>query len=86
MGFLEANKIKFDECDIANNESDRKWMRANVPEDSRPTTGNPLPPQIFNEEQYCGVSQRPQNTLKYYRSSLCVHVVYMYSSTCLEIL
>ncbi|XP_012689868.1 SH3 domain-binding glutamic acid-rich-like protein [Clupea harengus] len=54
MGFLEANKIKFDECDIANNESDRKWMRANVPEDSRPTTGNPLPPQIFNEEQYCG--------------------------------
>lgn len=56
MGFLAANKIDFEECDIAANEENRKWMRENVPVDSRPTTGNPLPPQIFNEEQYCGVS------------------------------
>lgn len=55
MGFLAANKIEFEECDIAANEGNRKWMRENVPEESRPATGNPLPPQIFNESQYCGV-------------------------------
>ncbi|KAJ8338325.1 hypothetical protein SKAU_G00372910 [Synaphobranchus kaupii] len=54
MGFLAANKIEFEECDIAANEDNRKWMRENVPEDSRPATGNPLPPQIFNEARYCG--------------------------------
>ncbi|XP_068570439.1 SH3 domain-binding glutamic acid-rich-like protein [Cebidichthys violaceus] len=54
MGFLAANKIVFEECDIAANEGNRKWMRENVPEESRPTTGNPLPPQIFNESKYCG--------------------------------
>uniref|UniRef100_A0A3B5K5Q9 SH3 domain-binding glutamic acid-rich-like protein 1 n=1 Tax=Takifugu rubripes TaxID=31033 RepID=A0A3B5K5Q9_TAKRU len=54
MGFLAANKIEFEECDIAANEANRKWMRENVPEESRPATGNPLPPQIFNESQYCG--------------------------------
>lgn len=47
--------IDFEECDIAANEANRKWMRENVPEDSRPATGNPLPPQIFNETKYCGV-------------------------------
>lgn len=55
MGFLAANKIEFEECDIAADEDNRKWMRENVPEDFRPATGNPLPPQIFNEEKYCGV-------------------------------
>lgn len=55
MGFLAANKIEFEECDIAANEANRKWMRENVPEESRPATGNPLPPQIFNESKYCGV-------------------------------
>lgn len=55
MGFLAANKIEFEECDIAANEANRKWMRENVPEESRPAAGNPLPPQIFNESQYCGV-------------------------------
>eukprot|EP00069_Balaena_mysticetus_P010855 bmy_20821T0 len=29
-------------------------MRENVPENSRPATGYPLPPQIFNESQYRG--------------------------------
>lgn len=56
MGFLAANKIEFEECDIAADEENRKWMRENVPEESRPSTGHPLPPQIFNEEKYCGVS------------------------------
>lgn len=55
MGFLAANKIEFEERDIAANEDNRKWMRENVPEESRPATGNPLPPQIFNESKYCGV-------------------------------
>lgn len=55
MGFLAANKIEFEECDIAANEDNRKWMRENVPEESRPAAGNPLPPQIFNDSQYCGV-------------------------------
>lgn len=55
MGFLAANKIEFEECDIAADEANRKWMRENIPEDARPTTGNPLPPQIFNDNKYCGV-------------------------------
>lgn len=55
MGFLAANRIEYEECDIAANEGNRKWMRENVPEESRPATGNPLPPQIFNESKYCGV-------------------------------
>ncbi|XP_032745291.1 SH3 domain-binding glutamic acid-rich-like protein [Rattus rattus] len=55
--FLEANKIGFEEKDIAANEENRKWMRENVPEDSRPPTGYPLPPQIFNESQYRGEAE-----------------------------
>nr|XP_058147462.1 adapter SH3BGRL isoform X2 [Dasypus novemcinctus] len=54
LGFLEANKIRFEEKDIAANEENRKWMRENVPENNRPATGYPLPPQIFNESQYRG--------------------------------
>ncbi|XP_063812657.1 SH3 domain-binding glutamic acid-rich protein isoform X3 [Pseudophryne corroboree] len=29
-------------------------MRENVPGEKKPKNGIPLPPQIFNEEQYCG--------------------------------
>ncbi|XP_006002450.1 adapter SH3BGRL-like [Latimeria chalumnae] len=54
LDFLESNKIEFEECDIAANETNKKWMRENVPENCRPSSGNPLPPQIFNEERYCG--------------------------------
>ncbi|XP_013910501.1 PREDICTED: SH3 domain-binding glutamic acid-rich-like protein [Thamnophis sirtalis] len=54
VSFLEVNKIEFEEKDIAANEENRKWMRENVPEDSRPATGNPLPPRIFNDNQYLG--------------------------------
>lgn len=61
LGFLEANKIGFEEKDIAANEENRKWMRENVPANSRPATGYPLPPQIFNESQYRGV----RNQFKY---------------------
>lgn len=58
MGFLEANKIDFKELDIAGDEDNRRWMRENVPGEKKPQNGIPLPPQIFNEEQYCGVSVR----------------------------
>ncbi|XP_075999554.1 SH3 domain-binding glutamic acid-rich-like protein [Genypterus blacodes] len=54
MGFLAVNKIAYEECDIAANETNRKWMRENIPQESQPAVGNPLPPQIFNEIKYCG--------------------------------
>ncbi|XP_063126769.1 SH3 domain-binding glutamic acid-rich protein isoform X4 [Rattus norvegicus] len=57
VGFLEANKIDFKELDIAGDEDNRKWMRENVPGEKKPQNGIPLPPQIFNEEQYCGVTK-----------------------------
>ncbi|CAO2623258.1 Adapter SH3BGRL, partial [Lemmus lemmus] len=70
LGFLEANKIGFEEKDIAANEENRKWMRENVPENSRPATGYPLPPQIFNESQYRGVRKQFKSYfLKYIASN-----------------
>ncbi|XP_043927406.1 SH3 domain-binding glutamic acid-rich-like protein isoform X2 [Protopterus annectens] len=54
VGFLEANKIDFQELDIAGNEDNRLWMREHVPSEKKPQNGIPLPPQIFNEEGYCG--------------------------------
>ncbi|XP_039713252.1 SH3 domain-binding glutamic acid-rich protein isoform X3 [Pteropus medius] len=61
VGFLEANKIDFKELDIAGDEDNRKWMRENVPGEKKPQNGIPLPPQIFNEEQYCGVTKSPED-------------------------
>uniref|UniRef100_A0A8B9G7C1 SH3 domain-binding glutamic acid-rich-like protein n=1 Tax=Amazona collaria TaxID=241587 RepID=A0A8B9G7C1_9PSIT len=58
VGFLEANKIDFQQMDIAGDEDNRKWMRENVPGEKKPQNGIPLPPQIFNEERYCGAQQR----------------------------
>ncbi|XP_048015730.1 SH3 domain-binding glutamic acid-rich protein isoform X11 [Megalobrama amblycephala] len=54
VGFLEALKIDYAQLDIASNEDNRQWMRENVPGEKKPTNGIPLPPQIFNEEMYCG--------------------------------
>ncbi|XP_036392534.1 SH3 domain-binding glutamic acid-rich protein isoform X4 [Megalops cyprinoides] len=54
LGFLEALKIEYTQMDIASNEENRMWMRQNVPGEKKPTNGIPLPPQIFNEENYCG--------------------------------
>ncbi|XP_053176128.1 SH3 domain-binding glutamic acid-rich protein [Scomber japonicus] len=54
VGFLEALKVDYTQLDIACNEDNRMWMRQNVPEEKKPTNGIPLPPQIFNEESYCG--------------------------------
>ncbi|XP_035535988.1 SH3 domain-binding glutamic acid-rich protein isoform X17 [Morone saxatilis] len=54
VGFLEALKVDYTQLDIACNEENRMWMRQNVPTEKKPTNGIPLPPQIFNEESYCG--------------------------------
>nr|XP_025044920.1 SH3 domain-binding glutamic acid-rich-like protein 2 [Pelodiscus sinensis] len=52
--FLEANRIDFEEVDITMSEEQRQWMYKNIPEERQPAQGNPLPPQIFNDDQYCG--------------------------------
>uniref|UniRef100_A0A8C9PDY2 SH3 domain binding glutamate rich protein like 2 n=1 Tax=Spermophilus dauricus TaxID=99837 RepID=A0A8C9PDY2_SPEDA len=52
--FLEANKIEFEEVDITMSEEQRQWMYKNIPPEKKPAQGNPLPPQIFNGDQYCG--------------------------------
>ncbi|XP_039603696.1 SH3 domain-binding glutamic acid-rich-like protein 2 isoform X1 [Polypterus senegalus] len=52
--FLEANKISFEEIDITMLEDQRMWMYKHIPKECLPTQGNPLPPQIFNDDQYCG--------------------------------
>nr|XP_020472959.1 SH3 domain-binding glutamic acid-rich-like protein 2 [Monopterus albus] len=54
IGFLEANRISFQEIDITMLEDQRLWMYHNIPRDKWPDKGNPLPPQIFNEDCYCG--------------------------------
>ncbi|KAL4661019.1 SH3 domain-binding glutamic acid-rich-like protein 2-like [Arapaima gigas] len=54
VGFLEANRIPFEEVDITMREEQRFWMYQHIPEDKHPEKGNPLPPQIFNDQQYCG--------------------------------
>ncbi|XP_029301718.1 SH3 domain-binding glutamic acid-rich protein isoform X2 [Cottoperca gobio] len=54
VGFLEALKVDYAQLDIACNEENRMWMRQNVPAEKKPSNGIPLPPQIFNEEGYCG--------------------------------
>ncbi|XP_033873689.1 SH3 domain-binding glutamic acid-rich-like protein 2 isoform X1 [Acipenser ruthenus] len=54
VGFLEANKIEFEEVDITMVEDQRMWMYKHIPKERLPAKGNPLPPQIFNDEQYCG--------------------------------
>ncbi|XP_055492057.1 SH3 domain-binding glutamic acid-rich-like protein 2 isoform X1 [Leucoraja erinacea] len=54
VGFLESNKIEFEEIDITMLEDQRLWMYHNIPQENQPAQGNPLPPQIFNNDAYCG--------------------------------
>ncbi len=58
VGFLESNRISFEEVDITMQEDQRLWMYQNIPEEKRPVKGNPLPPQIFSGDHYCGVSHQ----------------------------
>lgn len=52
---LEGQKIDFERIDITDpaNDEQKQFMRDNA----TPKEGQnvPLPPQIFNEDQYCGV-------------------------------
>ncbi|XP_034062828.1 SH3 domain-binding glutamic acid-rich-like protein 2 isoform X1 [Gymnodraco acuticeps] len=54
VSFLEANRISFQEVDITMLEEQRQWMYRNIPKDKQPEKGNPPPPQIFNDDHYCG--------------------------------
>ncbi|KAM8826222.1 SH3 domain-binding glutamic acid-rich-like protein 2 isoform 2-T2 [Synchiropus picturatus] len=64
VDFLEANRISFLEVDITMLEEERLWMFRNIPPEKRPEKGNPLPPQIFNQDQYCGVRKRKIKQVK----------------------
>lgn len=64
VGFLEALKVDYTELDIACNEENRMWMRQNVPTEMKPSNGIPLPPQIFNDDSYCGVSTQSPGSRK----------------------
>lgn len=44
-------------------EEQRQWMYKNIPPEKKPAQGNPLPPQIFNGDRYCGVSSQIVATL-----------------------
>lgn len=50
---LDSKKIEYEKLDIAASEEYKETMRRLI--------GDPkaLPPQLFNEDQYCGVSQCP---------------------------
>ncbi|XP_062871394.1 SH3 domain-binding glutamic acid-rich-like protein 2 [Trichomycterus rosablanca] len=54
VGFLESNRISFDEVDITMLEDQRLWMYKHIPEEKQPEKGKPLLPQIFNGTVYCG--------------------------------
>ena len=56
MWTLESKKIDHEQIDIGdpNHEKDRQFMRENV--DVADKTKTVLPPQIFNDEEYVGVS------------------------------
>lgn len=51
---LSGYKLEYDMIDICapENEEEKKFMRANAK--SRKTGSVPLPPQIFNDDTYCG--------------------------------
>lgn len=59
---LDSKNIKYDVIDITEpgKESDKEFMqnnsKANGGTVSDPNPRSPLPPQIFNDEEYCGVS------------------------------
>ncbi|XP_075718172.1 SH3 domain-binding glutamic acid-rich-like protein 2 [Rhinoderma darwinii] len=52
--YLESHNIDFEIVDITMSEEKKQWMYKNIPKEKWPEHGNPLPPQIFNDETYCG--------------------------------
>jgi len=69
---LESKKIDHEQIDIGdpNREKDRQFMRENV--DSVEKTKTVLPPQIFNDETYVGVS----TCCAFCRAMLCMSAAY----------
>lgn len=47
---LDSKKIEYERCDIASSEEDKKKMRDLMGD------AKALPPQLFNGDQYLGVS------------------------------
>ena len=57
LQILQSNQIEFEKIDITDpsKEEEKMFMRENsVPKDGKKI---PLPPQIFNDIDYCGVSK-----------------------------
>lgn len=54
MQYLEAHNIDYEVVDITMSEEKRQWMYKNIPKNKWPEHGNPLPPQIFYDDAYCG--------------------------------
>ncbi|XP_069830782.1 SH3 domain-binding glutamic acid-rich-like protein 2 [Dendropsophus ebraccatus] len=54
LQYLEAHNIDCEIVDITMSEEQKQWMYKNIPKDKWPEQGNPLPPQIFNDDTYCG--------------------------------
>ena len=64
LRLLAGRKIAFEEVDIslAENEDKKIFMRENSKPSGTQTV--PLPPQVFNEDVYCGVSLKCICTLQ----------------------
>ena len=77
---LETRKIAYEQVDIAapENEDEKQFMRDNaVPEEGKNFV---LPPQIFNNVTYCGVSVMVLrvNALKLYSSERSAKVASLF--------
>ncbi|KAI5095527.1 SH3 domain-binding glutamic acid-rich-like protein 2 [Silurus meridionalis] len=81
VGFLEANRISFEEVDITMLEDQRLWMYKNIPEEKRPEKGNPPPPQIFNGTVYCGTSSSSPSPPSAYSSPISTRTL-LANDTC----
>ncbi|XP_078001423.1 SH3 domain-binding glutamic acid-rich-like protein 2 isoform X2 [Glandiceps talaboti] len=48
---LEGKKIEFEKVDISQDDEAKSFMWENS---KQPESGKPLPPQIYNDDEYCG--------------------------------
>lgn len=70
---LDSKNIKYEIIDITEpgRESDKDFMQNNSKSNgatvSDPNPRSPLPPQVFNDDEYCGVS----NSFTYHISTYC---------------
>ena len=67
LGFLAAKGVEFETVDISDpsHSDDRKFMRVNA---KAPQGKTPLPPQVFFDDDYCGVSE-----FVLYTSCICIN-------------